>query len=155
MGTTKTIKCNKCGNKWKEWKNPVPTVDAIIEIYENEKFKGIVLIERKNFPYGWAIPGGFMDYGETAETTAIREAKEETSLDVKIRTLLGFYSDPERDSRHHTVTATYVCKSKGIPVADDDAINAKIFELNDFPEKMAFDHRKVLNDYIVWKKNDK
>jgi ADP-ribose pyrophosphatase YjhB (NUDIX family) len=153
LGTKKKIICNKCGNSWEEWNNPVPTVDAIIEIYDkNENFKGIVLIDRKNFPFGWAIPGGFMDYGETAETTAVREALEETSLKVKIKKLLGFYSSPERDPRHHTVTATYICSASGIPKADDDAKDAKIFELDKIPEIMAFDHRKVLDDYINYKK---
>jgi len=148
MGSQKKIKCNNCGFEWNTWNNPIPTVDALIEIWDDNKFKGIVLIERKNFPFGWAIPGGFMDYGELAETTAIREAKEETGLDVEIKYLLGFYSDPARDPRQHTVTAVYVCQSTGNPVAGDDAKNAKIFKLEEIENmQLAFDHSKVIRDY--------
>ncbi|MBP7654288.1 NUDIX hydrolase [Candidatus Dependentiae bacterium] len=155
MGTTKKIQCVKCGNEWETWNNPIPTVDALIEIYENKEYKGIVLIERKNFPYGWAIPGGFMDYGETAEYTAVREAKEETGLNVDITGLLGFYSDPSRDPRHHTVTAVYICRAEGIPIAGDDAKNAKIFLPEKIRESLAFDHSKVINDYIKWREYKK
>jgi ADP-ribose pyrophosphatase YjhB (NUDIX family) len=155
MGTKKKIVCKKCGYEWEEWNNPIPTVDALIEIYDDsEKFKGIVLIKRKNFPYGWAIPGGFMDYGESAETTAIREAEEETTLKVEIQYLLGFYSNPDRDPRHHTVTAVYVCKSYGTPKGNDDAAEAKIFDITDIPQNLAFDHNKVIKDYIKRKKNE-
>lgn len=144
----KNIKCSKCGYTWEDWNNPIPTVDALIEIFDNNIFQGIVLIDRINFPFGWAIPGGFMEYGETAETTCVREAKEETGLDVAITGLLGFYSDPGRDPRHHTVTAVYVCRASGKPVAGDDAGKAQIFMPDIIPENMAFDHAKVIEDYM-------
>lgn len=152
MGTIKTIKCGKCGNQWEVWNNPIPTVDALIEIYDKNEYKGIVLIDRKNYPYGWAIPGGFMDYGESAETTAVREAQEETGLQVEITGLLGFYSDPDRDPRHHTVTAAYVCRASGIPKAGDDAKDAKIFAPDKIDVQLAFDHKKVICDYLLWRK---
>ena len=151
MGSLKKVKCSECGFEWETWNNPIPTVDALIEIYNDNKYQGIVLIERLNFPFGWAIPGGFMEYGETAETTCIREAKEETGLDVEIIGLLGFYSDPARDPRHHTVTAVYICRASGKPVAGDDAGNADIFSINDIPSNMAFDHKKVIDDYKLFR----
>ena len=130
-----------------EHKNPLPTVDIIIEFED-----GIVLIERKNPPHGWAIPGGFIDYGEQAEKAAIREAWEETSLDVELLDLLGCYSDPERDPRHHTISNVYIAQGKGILRAADDAMKAGIFQENDLPEPLAFDHKKILTDYFWYKK---
>ncbi|MFZ3072218.1 MAG: NUDIX hydrolase [Thermodesulfobacteriota bacterium] len=129
-------------------KNPVPTVDIIIEI----KDKGIVLIKRKNPPYGWALPGGFMDYGETFEEAAIREAKEETSLDVVLLCQMHAYSDPKRDPRKHTVTIVFVAKAIGAPVAGDDAKMAAIFTKDDLPSPIVFDHGKIISDYFKWKK---
>ena len=129
------------------YRNPVPTVDIIIEIDGK-----IVLIERKNSPYGWAIPGGFVDYGETVETAAVREAKEETSLDVKLVSLLGVYSDPNRDARVHTISTVYIAKGKGTPCAADDAKSLQLFEIDNLPSELAFDHRLILDDYLAWKK---
>ena len=137
------IICPNCGNKIKIYKNPIPTVDIIIE-YKN----GIVLIERKNFPFGWAIPGGFVDYGESLETAAIREAKEETNLDVILISQLHTYSSPNRDPRQHTVSTVFTAKGNGILKAKDDAVNAEIFTKKNLPENMAFDHRKILEDYF-------
>jgi ADP-ribose pyrophosphatase YjhB (NUDIX family) len=137
------IICPNCGNKIKIYKNPIPTVDIIIE-YKN----GIVLIERKNFPFGWAIPGGFVDYGESLETAAIREAKEETNLDVILISQLHTYSSPNRDPRQHTVSTVFIAKGNGILKAKDDAVNAEIFTKKNLPENMAFDHRKILEDYF-------
>jgi len=137
------IICPNCGNKIKIYKNPIPTVDIIIE-YKN----GIVLIERKNFPFGWAIPGGFVDYGESLETAAIREAKEETNLDVILISQLHTYSSPNRDPRQHTVSTVFIAKGNGIFKAKDDAVNAEIFTKKNLPENMAFDHRKILEDYF-------
>ena len=125
---------------------PLLAADAIIELADKPG-RPIVLIERKNPPYGWAIPGGFMDVGERLEVAAIREAKEEVCLDVKLKALLGMYSDPKRDDRGHTVTAVYVAEATGEPKAADDAKNLAIFDLNDLPDELAFDHAQVLEDY--------
>ncbi|MEO0205848.1 MAG: NUDIX hydrolase [candidate division WOR-3 bacterium] len=123
--------------------NPFPTVDIIIEV-EN----GIILIKRKNPPYGWAIPGGFIEYGESAESAAIREAKEETNLDVFDLKQFHVYSDPKRDPRFHTISVVFTAKGKGTPKAKDDAIEIEIFNKNNLPEDIAFDHRKILDDYF-------
>ncbi len=140
------IECPNCKTKISIYKNPIPTVDIIIEYKD-----GIVLIERKNYPYGWAIPGGFVDYGESLEQAAIREAKEETNLDVELITQFHTYSDPTRDPRQHTITTVYIAKGKGILKGKDDAINAKIFTQKNLPEIIAFDHKKILEDYFNWK----
>ncbi|HMV36368.1 MAG TPA: NUDIX hydrolase [Turneriella sp.] len=130
-----------------KYRNPVPTVDIIIETP-----KGIVLIERRNAPHGWAIPGGFVDYGETLEHAARREAKEETSLDVELKTLLYVYSAPSRDPRLHTISAVYIASAKGTPRAADDAKNLRVFKPAELPAELAFDHRKILDDYIKFRK---
>jgi ADP-ribose pyrophosphatase YjhB (NUDIX family) len=124
-------------------RNPLITVDALIEIDG-----GIILIKRKNPPYGWAIPGGFVDYGETLEEAAVREAKEETCLDINIIRQFHTYSDPGRDPRHHTVTTMFIASATGTPRADDDAQDIGIFTRDTLPEDMAFDHRQVLEDYF-------
>lgn len=129
-------------------KNPVPAVDIIIEL----KDKGIVLIQRKNPPYGWAIPGGFVDYGETLEDAAVREALEETSLHIKLQCQLHSYSDPQRDPRFHTISTVFVAEADGVPQAADDAKAVGIFTENNLPESMAFDHKKILADYFRWKR---
>ena len=130
---------------------PLIAADAIIELMDKPG-RPIVLIERKYPPYGWAIPGGFVDVGERLETAAIREAKEEVCLDVSLKALLGMYSDPERDDRGHTVTAVYVAEAKGEPRAADDAKNLAIFDMDKLPENLAFDHRQVLDDYRKYRK---
>ena len=127
---------------------PFITVDIIIELPE-----GIVLIERSNPPYGWAIPGGFLDYNESLEDCAIREAKEETSLDIYDLKQLHTYSNPGRDPRFHTVTTVFTAKGKGIPKADSDAANLKVFKPEDASKlNLAFDHKQVLRDYVNYKK---
>ncbi len=144
----------------KEYKNPLPTVDIIIElatevageIYGDTDGGGIVLIERKNPPHGWALPGGFVDYGESLEAAAVREAKEETSLDVKLKCQLHAYSAPERDSRFHTITTVFVATATGTPIACDDAANVAIFTKQNLPETIAFDHADILKDYFRWKR---
>jgi ADP-ribose pyrophosphatase YjhB (NUDIX family) len=123
--------------------SPFPTVDIIIEV-EN----GIVLIKRKNPPYGWALPGGFVDYGESLEAAAIREACEETSLQVELISQFGAYSDPERDPRKHTITVVFIAKAEGKPRAADDAAEAGVFSLHNLPDELAFDHGGILKDYF-------
>lgn len=124
-------------------RNPFLTVDAIIEI-DN----GIILIKRKNPPPGWAIPGGFVDYGETLEDAVIREAKEETGLNISLVRQFHTYSAPKRDPRHHTVSTIFIATASGNPVAADDALEVKIFTRDTLPEEIAFDHRKILEDYF-------
>lgn len=140
----KTIQCPKCKNEIEVYQNPVPTVDIIIEI----ESKGIILIKRKNPPYGWAIPGGFVDYGESLEEAAVREAKEETNLDVKLIKQFHTYSDPKRDPRHHSISTVYIAKGKGIPQAKDDALEIETFDESNLPDEIAFDHRSILSDYF-------
>ena len=124
-------------------RNPFLTVDVIIETGG-----GIVLIKRKNPPFGWAIPGGFVDYGETIEDAVRREAKEETGLDIDHVKQFHTYSDPKRDLRHHTVTVMFIATASGTPKAGDDAGKAEIFTRETLPEKIAFDHRQILEDYF-------
>lgn len=126
------------------YRNPFPTVDIIIEING-----GFILIERKNPPHGWAIPGGFVDYGESLEQAAVREAKEETNLDIELIRQFHTYSEPGRDPRHHTITAVYIARAEGIPKAQDDAKEIGIFTKDNFPESLAFDHRDILEDYFT------
>jgi len=138
------IQCPSCKNEIELFQNPLPTVDIVIET----ETKGIVLIKRKNPPYGWALPGGFVDYGESLEEAAVREAKEETDLDVKLNKQLHTYSDPKRDPRHHSISTVYIAKAKGKPQAKDDAIEIGIFNESNLPEEIAFDHRSILEDYF-------
>ncbi|MEJ2361236.1 MAG: NUDIX hydrolase [Gammaproteobacteria bacterium] len=125
---------------------PLLAADALIELVD-QPGRPIVLIARKNPPFGWAIPGGFVDVGETVETAAVREALEEVSLEVKLRDLLGIYSGPQRDPRGHTVTAVYLAEATGIPVAADDARDVGVFTLDRLPSPLAFDHAMVLEDF--------
>jgi 8-oxo-dGTP diphosphatase len=127
-----------------KYRNPLPTADIIIDIAG----KGIVLIRRKNPPYGWAIPGGFVEYGESLEDAAVREAKEETSLDVHLVRQFHTYSDPRRDSRFCTVSTVYLATAEGEPVGNDDASEARIFTRDQIPSDLAFDHAKILEDYF-------
>jgi len=126
---------------------PSLTVDTIIRMMDRPG-NPVVLIERKYPPLGWAIPGGFVDVGETVEVAAIREAKEETCLDVTLTGLLGVYSDPSRDPRGHTVSLVYTADATGEARAEDDAKNIKYWDLNSLPEDLAFDHAQILTDYI-------
>jgi ADP-ribose pyrophosphatase YjhB (NUDIX family) len=135
--------CPFCGREIERYRNPVPTVDIIIET-EN----GIILIQRKNPPYGWALPGGFVDYGESLEAAAVREAKEETSLEVELISQLKAYSDPSRDPRHHTISVVFKARViAGTAKASDDATEIGIFNQDTLPKDLAFDHAKILRDY--------
>ncbi|MEN8146625.1 MAG: NUDIX hydrolase [Campylobacterota bacterium] len=129
---------------------PFITADGIVEIYIDDTFRGIVLIERLNPPHGTALPGGFMDIGETIEACLKREMSEEIGLDVEIVKLLGLYSDPSRDPRFHTVSAVYICRAYALPQAGDDAKSTKIVALEDLAdEKFVFDHGKIIEDYLT------
>ncbi len=125
-------------------KNPLPTVDIIIEMGG-----GIVLIKRKNPPPGWAMPGGFVDYGESLEEAAVREAMEETGLVVRLKRQMHTYSDPGRDARGHTITTVYVAEGSGELKAADDAAEAGVFTRDALPGEIAFDHREILEDYFT------
>ena len=142
------VVCPNCGKEVWVYKNPFPTVDIIIEVG-----KGIVLIKRKNPPIGWAIPGGFVDWGERVEEAAVREAKEETGLDVKLKDLLYVYSDPKRDPRFHTITTVFIAEAQGTPRGMDDAEKAKVFSIENIPfDELVFDHAKILKDYLLYLK---
>ena len=123
---------------------PFTTVDAIIELED-----GIVIIERSNPPFGWALPGGFVDYGESLEQAVIREAKEETGLDLVDLKQFHTYSDPDRDPRFHTIGTVFTARAKGTPKAGDDAAALKIVKKAEILKlDFAFDHKKILEDYI-------
>lgn len=131
-------------------KTPFLAADGIIELYDNNNnFQGIILIERLNKPYGLALPGGFVDIGESVEDALVREMKEETSLDVEIISLQNIYSNPNRDPRFHTASAVYRCKAKGTPKACDDAKEIFIYKLDEIPiEKLVFDHSDIIKEYL-------
>jgi len=139
---------------------PALTVDIIIEMpATNAPLTGrhhtpIVLIERKNPPFGWALPGGFVDIGESTAHAACREAMEETSLPVKLKALLGVYSDPARDPRGHSVSVVYIAESTGEPCAADDAAAVQLFAPTDLPTTLAFDHQRILTDYLNFLDNN-
>lgn len=145
-----TLTCPSCGSQVKQYRNPFPTVDIIIELDS-----GIVLIERRNEPLGWALPGGFVDYGESLESAAVREAREETSLEISNLRLMGCYSDPARDDRMHTISTVFIATAQGIPRAADDALNLAIFRLDSLPERLCFDHTRILADYATLYSNRK
>jgi len=126
------------------YNNPVPAVDLIIEI----EGKGLVLIERRNPPPGWALPGGFVEVGETLEQAAVREAKEEICLDVELLGQFHTYSDPKRDPRMNCISSVFVARATGAPRAEDDAKSVALYPKDRLPAVLAFDHRKILEDFL-------
>lgn len=139
------MECPYCRKTITVHKNPTPTVDIDDDIEGR-----IVLIKRKNPPFGWALPGGFVDYGESFEAAAVREAKEETGLEVMDLQQFHTYSDPGRDARLHTASTVFTGRASGIPVAGDDAGDLGLFARNNLPE-LAFDHARILADYYSGK----
>lgn len=147
MNMKEGINCPNCGTLVYRYKNPLPTVDIIIEL----EGKGVILIRRAKEPFGWAIPGGFVDYGESLEDAARREAREETSLKVELLGQLGAYSAPGRDPRHHTISVVFLAQAQGKPEARDDALEVGVFTQENLPSPLAFDHGKILADYFAYK----
>ncbi len=129
-----------------EYRNPKPTVDIIIELDGDR----IVLIERKNPPHGWALPGGFVDEGEPLWRAAVREAEEETGLVVTLTDQLHTYSAPDRDPRQHTISTVFIGRAQGEPRAGDDAAKVMTATADHWPE-LAFDHARILADYQVYR----
>ncbi len=141
------MKCPNCNHEITVYRNPIPTVDIIIE-----REGKIILVKRKNPPFGWAIPGGFVDYGESFETAAAREAKEECSVTLTSLQQFHTYSDPHRDPRMHTATTVFIATAEGTPVAADDAAELAFFTRDTLPEEIPFDHREILTDYFQSRK---
>lgn len=139
----KNVRCPYCGREWETYEHPKPVVDIIIRVQG-----GVVLIRRKNPPYGWAIPGGFVDYNETVEAAARREAAEETGLELTRLRLFGVYSDPTRDPRFHTISTVFTANGLGLPRAGDDAQDIGVFPESALPEGIVFDHPAILRDYF-------
>ncbi len=140
--STKTLKCPNCGAVVETYRNPFPTVDVIIRVGEE-----VVLIERKGEPKGWALPGGFVDYGESLEAAAVREAREETGLELRELRQFGAYSDPARDPRQHNISVVFTARGEGELQGGDDAARAELFPLDALPSPLCFDHGKILEDY--------
>ncbi len=134
-----------------QYKNPVPTVDCIVEL-PGER---IVLVHRKNPPLGWALPGGFVDRGEALHDACVREVKEETGLSVDLSEQFFTYSDPNRDPRQHTLSTVYIGWAEGTPKGSDDASEAKGFPIDQIPPDLCFDHSTIVADYLVYKRTGK
>jgi 8-oxo-dGTP diphosphatase len=132
------------------YRNPTPTVDIIIELIDRPD-RPIILIERLNPPHGWALPGGFVDYGESLETAAIREAQEEVGLTVQLLEQFNVYSAPDRDPRQHTISIVFIATATGTPIAQDDAKSVKIFAPWEIPSELCFDHGQIVRDYLQYR----
>lgn len=132
-------------------KNPVPTVDCIIELPGDR----IVLVRRSRPPLGWALPGGFVDQGEPLHAAAVREAKEETGLSVDLSEQFFTYSDPARDPRKHTLSTVYIGWAEGEPRGGDDAAEARAFHVDQLPSELCFDHGTILADYLAYRRTGK
>ncbi len=132
------------------YRNPTPTVDIIIELIDRIH-RPIILIERLNPPHGWALPGGFVDYGESLETAAVREAKEEIGLDVQLLEQFHVYSAPDRDPRQHTISIVFIATATGVPIAQDDAKSVGIFAPWEIPPQLCFDHGQIVQDYLQYR----
>ena len=149
------VVCPRCGTVVEKYLNPVPTVDIVIATEGAGGEKGIVLIYRRNEPRAWSLPGGFVDLGETLESAAVREAREETGLAVELLGQLHTYSDPRRDLRQHTISTVFAARTRGNPVAGDDAQEAGIFTEASLPRSLAFDHEQILRDYFRTRAGEK
>jgi len=141
-----TLSCPHCGGTVREYRNPALAVDVVIHDPE----LGVALIERANTPRGFALPGGFVDVGESVENAAVREMREETGLDVELTGLLGVYSRPDRDPRGHTVAVVFTGRAKDPAAlqAGDDARRAAFYPLAALPEGLVFDHAEILHDFM-------
>lgn len=149
------LACPACGAAVRAWRNPFPTVDVVIELAGRGDPPPIVLIQRKNPPLGWALPGGFVDYGETVEAAAVREMAEETGLAVELAGVLGVYSDPARDPRQHNLSVVFVGRAPGQPVAGDDAAGLTICAPEAAPGPLCFDHALILEHYRAWRRGER
>ena len=130
-----------------EHRNPLPTVDLFIELPDGR----FVLIRRKNPPHGWALPGGFVDEGEPLARAAVREAREETGLDVDLVEQFFTYSDPRRDPRKHSISTVFLARAAGEPEGGDDAAEARAFREDEIPE-LVFDHREIVEDVLHYRR---
>jgi 8-oxo-dGTP diphosphatase len=140
-------RCPRCDHTWQR-RNPLLTVDMIIEV-PGKPHPRIVLVKRRNPPHGWALPGGFVDYGETVEEAAVREALEETGLEIRIDRQFHSYSEPSRDPRGHMVSVVFLAKAEGTPKGGDDASEARAFSPDQLPQDIVFDHPGIIQDYLA------
>jgi len=147
MSDAGTVSCPRCGEIVRIHRNPLLTVDVVIDSADSR----LLLIERRSPPHGWALPGGFVDYGESLEEAAVREAREETCLELTGLRQFRAYSDPGRDPRHHTVTVVFAARGVGEARARDDAKRLRWFAPDALPRSLAFDHGLILADYLAWR----
>ena len=134
----------------REYRNPKPTVDVLIELASAPG--KLVFVERKNEPRGLALPGGFVDEGEWVADAAVREAREETGLDVELTELFHVYSDPARDARKHTISVVFLARAHGQPVGGDDAARCVVCPPDGVPQPLVFDHATIIADYLAYRR---